>query len=180
MIPSIEVGLTFNTGDIIEVISKDDYYWWQSRKEGDKGAAGLIPSPELVEWRAMHKSCETGKKEGQNCTFFNKKKKREKYLAKLNSMIETLDIPSYEEVVYLPSFKRKSLVLLGAHGIGRRHIKNTLISNNPDKYSYPIPRMSSICVHCPIYNHYNQTPLVSHEEESRTESITSSYLKRKC
>lgn len=40
-----------------------------------------------------------------------------------------------------PAFKRKTLVLLGAHGVGRRHIKNTLIARHPDQYAYPIPRM---------------------------------------
>lgn len=39
-----------------------------------------------------------------------------------------------------PAFQRKTLVLLGAHGVGRRHIKNTIISKHPDKYAYPIPR----------------------------------------
>ncbi|KAG8296463.1 hypothetical protein J6590_056816 [Homalodisca vitripennis] len=34
---------------------------------------------------------------------------------------------------------RKTLVLLGAHGVGRRHIKNTLIAKHTDKYAYPIP-----------------------------------------
>ena len=143
LIPSIEIGLTFNIGDVLEIISKDDYYWWQARKEGDKGAAGLIPSPELVEWRIVHGSGGSGhkcKKDGQNCMAFSKKKKRDKCLTKLNALIDTLDVPSYEEVIHLTSFKRKTLVLLGAHGIGRRHIKNTLICNNPDKYSYPIPR----------------------------------------
>lgn len=38
------------------------------------------------------------------------------------------------------SFQRKTLVLLGAHGVGRRHIKNTIIGRHPDKYAYPIPR----------------------------------------
>lgn len=47
-----------------------------------------------------------------------------------------------------PAFQRKTLVLLGAHGVGRRHIKNTLIAKYPDKYAYPIPRklLSSIVV----------------------------------
>ena len=27
----------------------------------------------------------------------------------------------------------------GAHGVGRRHIKNTLISMHPKRFSYPIP-----------------------------------------
>lgn len=41
-------------------------------------------------------------------------------------------------------FLRKTLVLLGAHGVGRRHIKNTLIAKYPDKYAYPIPRKCCI------------------------------------
>ena len=28
---------------------------------------------------------------------------------------------------------------LGAHGVGRRHIKNTLISMHPKMFAYPIP-----------------------------------------
>ena len=28
----------------------------------------------------------------------------------------------------------------GAHGVGRRHIKNTLINKFPERFSYPIPR----------------------------------------
>lgn len=39
-----------------------------------------------------------------------------------------------------PAFQRKTLVLLGAHGVGRRQIKNTIIAKHPDKYAYPIPR----------------------------------------
>lgn len=38
------------------------------------------------------------------------------------------------------AFQRKTLVLLGAHGVGRRHIKNMIIAKHPDQYAYPIPR----------------------------------------
>ena len=34
----------------------------------------------------------------------------------------------------------KLLLLVGAHGVGRRHIKNSLISHFPEKYAYPIAR----------------------------------------
>lgn len=85
-------------------------------------------------------------------------------MAKHNAVFDQLDLVTYEEVVKLPSefivfstkyinclcytcflvtdpaFKRKTLVLLGAHGVGRRHIKNTLIAKHPDQYAYPIPR----------------------------------------
>lgn len=37
---------------IFQIISKDDSHWWQARKDASGGSAGLIPSPELQEWRA--------------------------------------------------------------------------------------------------------------------------------
>jgi hypothetical protein len=54
-------------------------------------------------------------------------------------VFDNMDLVTYEEVVKLPAYKRKTLVLLGAHGVGRRHIKNSLIASHPDKYAYPIP-----------------------------------------
>ncbi|NXE67078.1 EM55 protein, partial [Calcarius ornatus] len=64
---------------------------------------------------------------------------KDKYLAKHSSIFDQLDVVSYEEVVRLPAFKRKTLVLIGASGVGRSHIKNALLSNNPDKFMYPPP-----------------------------------------
>lgn len=93
------------------------------------------------------------------------------------SVFDQLDLVTYEEVVKLPAFKRKTLVLLGmevhhvwrlacivpedtnavqvltvcssscigAHGVGRRHIKNTLITKHPDRFAYPIPRKTPKC-----------------------------------
>ncbi|XP_005745582.1 peripheral plasma membrane protein CASK isoform X14 [Maylandia zebra] len=138
LIPCKEAGIRFRVGDIIQIISKDDHNWWQGKLENTKnGTAGLIPSPELQEWRVACIAMEKTKQEQQaSCTWFGKKKKqyKDKYLAKHNA-----DLVTYEEVVKLPAFKRKTLVLLGAHGVGRRHIKNTLITKLPDRFAYPIP-----------------------------------------
>ncbi|XP_051569009.1 peripheral plasma membrane protein CASK-like isoform X5 [Myxocyprinus asiaticus] len=138
LIPCREAGVRFRVGDIIQIISKDDHNWWQGKLENTKnGTAGLIPSPELQEWRVACIAMEKTKQEQQaSCTWFGKKKKqyKDKYLAKHNA-----DLVTYEEVVKLPAFKRKTLVLLGAHGVGRRHIKNTLIAKHPDRFAYPIP-----------------------------------------
>ncbi|KAM8858303.1 peripheral plasma membrane protein CASK isoform X12 [Synchiropus splendidus] len=138
LIPCKEAGIRFRVGDIIQIISKDDHNWWQGKLENTKNAtAGLIPSPELQEWRVACIAMEKTKQEQQaSCTWFGKKKKqyKDKYLAKHNA-----DLVTYEEVVKLPAFKRKTLVLLGAHGVGRRHIKNTLITKHPDRFAYPIP-----------------------------------------
>ncbi|XP_056611786.1 peripheral plasma membrane protein CASK isoform X8 [Triplophysa dalaica] len=143
LIPCKEAGIRFRVGDIIQIINKDDHNWWQGKLENTKnGTAGLIPSPELQEWRVACIAMEKTKQEQQaSCTWFGKKKKqyKDKYLAKHNAVFDQLDLVTYEEVVKLQAFKRKTLVLLGAHGVGRRHIKNTLITKHPDRFAYPIP-----------------------------------------
>uniref|UniRef100_A0AAF5CU88 Non-specific serine/threonine protein kinase n=1 Tax=Strongyloides stercoralis TaxID=6248 RepID=A0AAF5CU88_STRER len=183
LIPCSQAGVPFKTGDILQVISKDDHNWWQAKficqfpaignfcslkhfstnqyplsgiytstlnthdpHNFGKGGpttmtvAGLIPSPELQEWRTACMAMERAK-EGSNCMWFNKKKKyyTTKYLRKHSNIFEQLDLVTYEEVVGLTQYRRKTLVLLGAHGVGRRHIKNTLIHKYPGKYAYPIP-----------------------------------------
>ncbi|KAL9893558.1 peripheral plasma membrane protein CASK isoform X3 [Glossina fuscipes] len=163
LIPCAQAGIAFQVGDILQIISKDDHHWWQARLDAVGGSAGLIPSPELQEWRIACQTVDKTKQEqGEpgagcsahtdgcdgstvNCSIFGRKKKqcRDKYLAKHNAIFDNLDVVTYEEVVKVPvgdpNFQRKTLVLLGAHGVGRRHIKNTLISKYPDKYAYPIP-----------------------------------------
>ncbi|XP_060802147.1 peripheral plasma membrane protein CASK isoform X3 [Amyelois transitella] len=142
LIPCAQAGIAFNTGDILQIISKDDSHWWQARKDASGGSAGLIPSPELQEWRAACAAAEKSATDQVNCSIFGRSKKKQskdKYLAKHNAVFDQLDVVTYEEVVKLPSFQRKTIVLLGAHGVGRRHIKNTLIARHPDLYAYPIP-----------------------------------------
>ncbi|KAM9600910.1 55 kDa erythrocyte membrane protein isoform X2 [Harpia harpyja] len=140
LIPCKEAGLKFQTGDVIQIINKDDSNWWQGRVEGScTESAGLIPSPELQEWRVASIT-QSSQSESPSCSPFGKKKKcKDKYLAKHSSIFDQLDVVSYEEVVRLPAFKRKTLVLIGASGVGRSHIKNALLSNNPEKFMYPPP-----------------------------------------
>ncbi|XP_055869214.1 peripheral plasma membrane protein CASK-like isoform X5 [Biomphalaria glabrata] len=141
LIPCSQAGVPFSVGDVLRIISKDDSDWWQAKKWEVKssGPAGLIPSPELQEWRTACAAIERAKHEhAANCSWFNRKKK-DKYLAKHNAVFDQLDLVTYEEVVRLPQFMRRTLVLLGAHGVGRRHIKNTLITGHPDRFAYPIP-----------------------------------------
>merc|ERR1719412_2593387 len=54
-IPCKEAGLGFVKGDIIHIVSQDDPYWWQARRECDRSMrAGLIPSRALQEKRILH------------------------------------------------------------------------------------------------------------------------------
>lgn len=46
----------------------------------------------------------------------------------------------YEEVTKMPPFKRKTLVLVGASGVGRRALKERLIKMEPQKFGSAMPR----------------------------------------
>lgn len=53
-----------------QIISKDDSHWWQARRDASGGSAGLIPSPELQEWRAACAAAEkSNTDQGDDFTF---------------------------------------------------------------------------------------------------------------
>jgi MAGUK p55 subfamily protein 5 len=50
-IPCRELGISFQKGDILHVLSQEDPNWWQAYREGeeDQSLAGLIPSRSFQE-----------------------------------------------------------------------------------------------------------------------------------
>jgi len=61
----------------------------------------------------------------------------------------------YEEVARMPPFRRKTLVLIGAQGVGRRSLKNKLIMSDQARYGTTIP------CECPHVIHKYHPPLVT-------------------
>lgn len=51
---------------LLQIISKDDQHWWQARLDAVGGSAGLIPSPELQEWRIRCQTVDKTKNEQGN------------------------------------------------------------------------------------------------------------------
>lgn len=126
-IPCKEAGLGFIRGDILHIVSQDDSYWWQARKEGEKTTrAGLIPSRALQERRILH---DRTQKET------NGEAKTE------NDDFDREMIATYEEVAKLyprPSVYRP-IVLIGAPGVGRNELKRRLVARDPEKYKSCVP-----------------------------------------
>lgn len=54
----------------LQIISKDDHHWWQARHDTIGGSAGLIPSPELQEWRIACQTVDKTKQEQGKCMEF--------------------------------------------------------------------------------------------------------------
>lgn len=69
----------------------------------------------------------------------SKKKRKIIYQSKSNSEFDKAELLLYEEVTRMPPFKRKTLVLIGCHGVGKRTLKNRLINSDPEKFGGVIP-----------------------------------------
>ncbi|XP_061572666.1 MAGUK p55 subfamily member 6a [Cololabis saira] len=141
LIPCKDAGLAFSKGDILHVVNKEDPNWWQARKVVG-GGAGLIPSQFLEEKRkAFVRRDWDSAGTGVLCGTLTAKKKKKKvmYLTAKNAEFDRYELQIYEEVARMPPFQRKTLVLIGAQGVGRRSLKNRLIVMNPLRYGTTVP-----------------------------------------
>uniref|UniRef100_A0A7N4P3M0 MAGUK p55 scaffold protein 2 n=1 Tax=Sarcophilus harrisii TaxID=9305 RepID=A0A7N4P3M0_SARHA len=121
LIPCKEAGLRFCAGDLLQIVNQDDANWWQAcHVEG--GSAGLIPSQLLEEKRKAFV-------------------KRDLEMTP-TSEFDRHELLIYEEVARMPPFRRKTLVLIGAQGVGRRSLKNKLIMWDQDRYGTTVPYTS--------------------------------------
>ncbi|XP_029047459.1 MAGUK p55 subfamily member 7 isoform X4 [Osmia bicornis bicornis] len=129
-IPCKEAGLDFSKGDVLHIVSQDDAYWWQARREGDRNMrAGLIPSRALQERRIILERQQKEKTDDDNIK---------------NDDFDREEIPTYEEVAKLyprPGLYRP-VVLIGPPGVGRNELKRRLMATDSDKYKTPVPYTS--------------------------------------
>ncbi|XP_019767196.2 protein PALS2 [Dendroctonus ponderosae] len=141
LLPCKEIGLRFDRGDILQIVDQRDPNWWQAKKVGGDNKTGLIPSLELEERRKayvapendfVHKISICGAR-------ISRKKKKINYQSKSNCDFDKAELLLYEEVTRMPPFKRKTLVLIGTQGVGRRTLKNRLINSDPEKFAGVIP-----------------------------------------
>jgi len=143
LLPCPEIGLPFKYGDVLQVVNGCDPSWWQARHEaGD--TIGLVPSQDLEERRKcfVDRGDSSGglrKKfaccgAGCGCSPWRQKKKEKKrfgYTFKKNAEVDAADLQLYEPVERVPPFSRKTLVLVGPPGVGRRALVQRIVAHNP-------------------------------------------------
>ncbi|XP_063041426.1 MAGUK p55 subfamily member 6b isoform X2 [Engraulis encrasicolus] len=138
LIPCREAGLAFKRGDILQIVNREDTNWWQACHVVG-GATGLIPSQFLEEKRKAFVPRDWDGS-GILCgTMTGKKKKKMMYLTAKNAEFDRHELQIYEEVAKMPPFQRKTLVLIGAQGVGRRSLKNRLVVLQPERFGTTVP-----------------------------------------
>ncbi|ROT61244.1 hypothetical protein C7M84_021004 [Penaeus vannamei] len=148
-IPCKEAGLPFKKSDILHIVTQEDPYWWQARREGDRNMrAGLIPSRQLQERRILAHRQEQAANgcilpKSPSCRPSPKIKKII-YDASESEDFDREEVATYEEVARLyprPGLPRP-VVLIGPPGVGRNELKRRLLALDPDKFRTPVPMTS--------------------------------------
>ncbi|XP_078701861.1 protein PALS2-like isoform X16 [Branchiostoma floridae x Branchiostoma belcheri] len=147
LIPCKEAGLAFQKGDVLQIVNQDDANWWQAANAENNGPAGLIPSQVLEERRKAFVKPEYDYVERPSgilgCgPLAKQKKKKMMYLSDKNAEFDRHELPIYEEVAKMPPFQRKTLILIGAQGVGRRSLKNRLILSDHERFGTTMPHAS--------------------------------------
>ncbi|CAO1401987.1 unnamed protein product [Diamesa serratosioi] len=165
-IPCRELGISFQKGDVLHVISRDDPNWWQAYREGeeDQTLAGLIPSQSFQHQRESMKLAITGEigsrsknresSKSATSTLLCARKGRRKRKKANNEHGYPLyatttqeepepEILTYEEVsLYYPrSSHKRPIVLIGPPNIGRHELRQRLMADS-DRMAAAIPHTS--------------------------------------
>lgn len=165
-IPCRELGISFQKGDVLHVISREDPNWWQAYREGeeDQTLAGLIPSQSFQHQRESMKLAIAGEigsraknRESKSATSTllcarKGRRKRKKannehgyplYATTTQEEPEP-EILTYEEVtLYYPRASHKRpIVLIGPPNIGRHELRQRLMADS-DRFAAAIPRKAN-------------------------------------
>lgn len=148
LLPCKEVGVSFNQGDILEVVNQEDPNWWQARRvDSENLQTGLIPSQEMEERRRAFVTPDydlATRTSICGTKVSRKSKKKEIYNVGQNSQFDKAELQLYEEVCRTPAFERRTLVLIGANGVGKQALKARLITLDPDRFDTPLPHTSRL------------------------------------
>ncbi|GJQ83147.1 hypothetical protein Trydic_g15383 [Trypoxylus dichotomus] len=159
-IPCRELGISFQKGDVLHIISQEDPNWWQAYREGeeDQTLAGLVPSQSFQHQReSMRLAAEERMMKPQRksstllCGKTAKRKKKKGTYAEggypmyTNAVdeYEAEEILTYEEVsLYYPRANNKRpIVLIGPPNIGRHELRQKLMEDS-ERFAAAIPHTS--------------------------------------
>ncbi|XP_041832253.1 MAGUK p55 subfamily member 5b [Melanotaenia boesemani] len=146
-VPCRELGLSFQKGDILHIISQDDPNWWQAYRDGDEDSqplAGLIPGKSFQQQRETLKKTITDKsQEQQGKVWYSKKSKKlkKRNISTLSKSTDYDDILTYEEMslYHQPANRKRPIALIGPANSGHDELRRRLLSIEPDKFAVAVP-----------------------------------------
>ncbi|XP_077586983.1 protein PALS1-like [Stigmatopora nigra] len=147
-VPCRELGLSFQKGDILHIISQSDPNWWQAYRDGDEDnqpLAGLVPGKSFQQQReAMKQTIEEDKEPEKSgklwCGKKNKKKRKKQYNTQRNEEIEE-EVLTYEEMAlyHQPANRKRPIALIGPTSCGQAELRQRLLNHQPERFAGAVP-----------------------------------------
>ena len=149
MLPAKSVGLSFKKGAILQILSQEDQFWWQAKlvsRQGTSDYCGLIPSL-VFEERRRAKNYKKRTRSSDNieitCKCYPSKMKSMKHSystvsTEISNTLDQYEMHLYEEVAQVPSFERKSIIIIATPCSLRRFLVSLIVSKDPENYLKPL------------------------------------------
>ncbi|CAG03545.1 unnamed protein product, partial [Tetraodon nigroviridis] len=146
-LPCRELGLCFQKGDILHVISQDDPNWWQAYRDGDEEnqpLAGLIPGKSFHQQReTLKKNLSDRNRQQQEKHWYPKKSKKQKKknVSNFSRNTDYEDVLTYEEMslYHQPTSRKRPVALIGPTNSGHDELRRRLLSVQPEKFAIAVP-----------------------------------------
>uniref|UniRef100_A0A8C2ZBY6 Protein PALS1 n=1 Tax=Cyclopterus lumpus TaxID=8103 RepID=A0A8C2ZBY6_CYCLU len=149
-VPCRELGLSFQKGDILHIISQSDPNWWQAYRDGDEDnqpLAGLVPGKSFQQQReAMKQTIEEEKepeKSGKLWCAKKNKRKRKKLLYNIHRTddVDNEEILTYEEMAlyHQPANRKRPIALIGPTSCGQVELRQRLLNSQPERFAGAVP-----------------------------------------
>ncbi|XP_076128242.1 MAGUK p55 subfamily member 5b isoform X1 [Alosa pseudoharengus] len=149
-LPCRELGLSFQRGDILHIISQDDPNWWQAYRDGEvdnQPLAGLVPGKTFQQQRETLKKIITDKNPENAgkiwCAKNKGKKPRKRSVRKLDRSTEhhNEEILTYEEMAlfHQPANRKRPIALIGPPNKRQDELKRRLLAAEPNRFASAVP-----------------------------------------
>uniref|UniRef100_A0A3Q1AXB8 Protein PALS1 n=1 Tax=Amphiprion ocellaris TaxID=80972 RepID=A0A3Q1AXB8_AMPOC len=149
-VPCRELGLSFQKGDILHIISQSDPNWWQAYRDGDEDnqpLAGLVPGKSFQQQReAMKQTIEEDKEPEKSgklwCAKKNKRKRKKLlYNAHRNDDPDNEEVLTYEEMAlyHQPANRKRPIALIGPTSCGQAELRQRLLNNQSERFAGAVP-----------------------------------------
>lgn len=147
-VPCRELGLSFQKGDILHIISQADPNWWQAYRDGDEDnqpLAGLVPGKSFQQQREAMKQTIEEDKESEKpgklwCAKKNKRKRKKLLYSHKNDDLDD-EILTYEEMAlyHQPANRKRPIALIGPNSCGQAELKQRLLNSQPERFAGAVP-----------------------------------------
>ncbi|KAK1894389.1 MAGUK p55 subfamily member 5-A, partial [Dissostichus eleginoides] len=132
-VPCRELGLSFQKGDILHIISQSDPNWWQAYRDGDEDnqpLAGLVPGKSFQQQReAMKQTIEEEKEPEKSGKLW------------CNDDLDNEEILTYEEMAlyHQPANRKRPIALIGPGSCGQAELRQKLLNSQPERFAGAVP-----------------------------------------